>query len=170
MGVQENVGRGQRQARQAHQPGRPVHLRWRYLGVVFAGGTLGTALRELLVLAVPATGGFPLAIFGVNVAGAFLLGALLEALTRRGADVGRRRVLRLLFGTGVLGGFTTYSALATDTALFLARDEPSLALVYAFATVLLGGLASWLGIIVAAAIHRRTTAGATDAAATGGEE
>jgi CrcB protein len=52
----------------------------------------------------------------VNVAGAFALGLLLAALARRGPDRGRRRMLRLLLGTGLLGGFTTYSTLAVDTA------------------------------------------------------
>ncbi len=38
-----------------------------------------------------------------------MLGALLESLARRGPDEGRRRAIRLLVGTGGLGGFTTYS-------------------------------------------------------------
>src|SRR5699024_11239433 len=57
----------------------------------------------------------PVGTFLANISGAFLLGLLVESLSRRGADHGRRRDLRLLLGTGLLGGYTTYSALANDT-------------------------------------------------------
>jgi len=134
---------------------RPVHLRWQYLTLVFAGGTVGTALRELLVITVPPVAGVPVVIVGINIVGAFLLGLLLETLTRRGPDEGRRRRLRLLLGTGVLGGFTTYSALATDTSLLLADNRLGTALLYALGTVVVGALASWAGIGAGAALHRR---------------
>ena len=49
------------------------------------------------------------------VAGAFLLGWLLEALSRGGPDEGRRRAIRLFVGTGIMGGYTTYSSFAVDT-------------------------------------------------------
>lgn len=137
---------------------RPVHLRWQYLALVALGGTVGTALRELLTLTLPAAGQFPVVTFGINAVGALLLGALLESLTRRGPDEGRRRALRLLVGTGVLGGFTTYSALATDTGLLLAGDHLSTALLYALGTLIVGSLASWAGIAGVALIHRRRSA------------
>jgi CrcB protein len=133
---------------------RPVHLRWGAVGLVFAGGTVGTAVRELLVITVPPAAGVAGVIVGINVGGAFLLGLLLETLTGRGRDEGRRRQVRLLLGTGLLGGFTTYSALATDTSLLLAENRLGLALLYALGTVLLGALASWAGIIAAAALNR----------------
>ena len=56
---------------------RPVHLRWPYLALVFAGGTVGTALRELLVLTAPPVAGVPVVIVGINIVGAFLLGLTL---------------------------------------------------------------------------------------------
>jgi CrcB protein len=133
-----------------------VHLQWRYLGLVFLGGTVGTALREALSLAFPPIDArLPLTTFGINLLGALLLGLLLEALVRRGIDAGARRAARLLVGTGLLGGFTTYSALATDTALLLHGGSVGLALAYALGTVLLGGVATWLGIVIGAALHRR---------------
>ena len=134
---------------------RPVHLRWQYLTLVFAGGTVGTALRELLVITVPPVAGVPVVIVGINIVGAFLLGLLLETLTRRGPDEGRRRRLRLLLGTGVLGGFTTYSALATDTTVLLTGGAVGPALLYALGTVLIGALASWLGIRAAEVLPGR---------------
>lgn len=136
---------------------RPVHLRWQHLALVFAGGTVGTALRELLAISVPPVAGVAVVIVGINIVGAFLLGLLLETLTSRGPDEGRRRRLRLLLGTGVLGGFTTYSALATDTSLLLADNRIGAALLYALGTVLVGALASWAGIGAGGALHRRRT-------------
>ncbi|WEO77139.1 CrcB family protein [Cryobacterium sp. SO2] len=136
-------------------PTRPVHLRWRALALVFAGGTVGTALREILAISVPPVAGVAVVIVAINIVGAFLLGLLLETLARRGPDEGRRRQLRLLLGTGVLGGFTTYSALATDTSLLLADNRLGTALLYALGTVIVGAAASWAGIGAAGALHRR---------------
>lgn len=137
---------------------RPVHLRWQYLALVAAGGAVGTSGRELLTRVIPAIGPIPAATVLINVAGAFLLGVLLESLARRGADEGRRRTLRLLLGTGVLGGFTTYSALATDTALLLRDNLWGPAAGYALGTVVLGALATWAGVLLAGAFRRRRVA------------
>ena len=132
---------------------RPAWANRVLIGLVFLGGTLGTATRVALTLAIPPTDGFPATIMGINVAGALLLGALLEALSRRGADEGARRRIRLLIGTGFLGGFTTYSALATDSVL-LAAGSPALALLNALGSLVLGALATWVGIVLAARADR----------------
>jgi CrcB protein len=79
----------------------------------------------------------------------------LETLASRGPDDGRRRRLRLLLGTGVLGGFTTYSALATETGLLLTDGRAGAALLYALGTVIVGALASWAGIGAGRALGRR---------------
>lgn len=134
---------------------RPVHLRVSSLALVFAGGTLGAAAREGLTLAFPASDGIPWTIFAVNVSGAFLLGILLDALARRGPDHGRRRTLRLLLGTGFMGGYTTYSAFATDAAALLASGSAAAGIGYGLGTVLLGGVTTLAGIVVAALAHRR---------------
>lgn len=141
--------------------GRPraVHHHKRYLALVAAGGTVGTAAREGITLALPRIGDFPLATFLINITGAFLLGLLLEALARGGPDAGARRTLRLLLGTGALGGFTTYSTLATDSALLLRQGDALVALEYALVTLILGALASWTGVLVAATTHRRRSHG-----------
>jgi fluoride exporter len=136
-------------APRASLPPRGVHLRPELILLVAVGGAIGTALREAISLAVPAVGGFPLAIFCINVVGASVLGALLEGLARRGSDTGRRRLLRLGIGTGVLGGFTTYSALAADSAVLLTGPDAWLGLTYAVATVLVGAAASLGGIAIA---------------------
>lgn len=140
-------------------PPTPALPRPASLALVFVGGTLGTAGREALTLLIPSSGGVPWAVLIANLAGAFALGALLEALARRGADHGRRRMLRLLLGTGFLGGFTTYSALATDTAVLWGAgaaglDAAGLGAVYAVGTALVGAVATLAGILLAAALHR----------------
>ncbi|WP_375406958.1 fluoride efflux transporter FluC [uncultured Amnibacterium sp.] len=127
---------------------RPVHLQPAMLGVVLVGGAVGTAARAALSLVIPDVGGLPVAILVINVVGSFLLGVLLEALTRRGADVGRRRTVRLLLGTGFCGGFTTYSTLAVGAAELLRVGATGLGVAYAVGSVLLGALAAWVGTLV----------------------
>jgi CrcB protein len=137
---------------------RPPHLRWQYIGLVTAGGTVGTAAREALNLSFPAIIGVPWIILVINVVGAFILGLLLESLTRRGPDDGRRRLLRLAIGTGVLGGFTTYSSLAAGTAVLLQADRVGVAVGYALATVVLGAFGTVVGLSVGKAVSPKIEA------------
>jgi CrcB protein len=127
---------------------RPAHLSIGNVALVALGGAIGSGLRYAVILALPARFGIPIAIFSVNVVGAFVLGALLELLVEHGIDAGWSRRLRLGLGTGVLGGFTTYSTLATDNVA-LALIHPALAVGYALGTVVFGGVASLLGIALA---------------------
>lgn len=129
---------------------RPVHLRPAYLLTVLAGGLLGTPARYGVAQLWPArTGGWPTGTFVANLVGAFLLGALLEVLARHGDDTGRRRLLRLGLGTGFLGSFTTYSALAVESDLLVRAHRPGLAVTYGLATVVAGLALSAAGIAVA---------------------
>lgn len=131
----------------------------RALLLVFVGGTAGTGGREALALAFPApAGGFPVTILLVNVVGAFLLGLLLETLSGGGPDVRGGRRLRLLLGTGVLGGFTTYSAFAVDAAVLL-QGAPVVAVFYVVASLVIGLLASIGGIAAGGAFRRRVARG-----------
>jgi fluoride exporter len=96
----------------------------------------------------PNVAGIPIATLSINVIGAFLLGALLEFLADRSPDTGWSQRTRLGIGTGGLGGFTTYSALATETVI-LAGTHPGRAIGYAMATVIIGAAASVAGIWLA---------------------
>ncbi|MGJ4845632.1 fluoride efflux transporter FluC [Leifsonia sp. Le1] len=132
----------------------PVHLRWQYLGLVFVGGALGTTARYLISAAIPPLAGLPVATFGINVVGAFLLGWLLETLARHGPDHGMRRSVRLFAGTGILGGFTTYSAFAVDADGLIAAQNLGGSILYAIATIVVGAVASVAGIALGARIGR----------------
>lgn len=113
------------------------------LAVVFVGGAIGTAVRSLLSDAFPhPDGGWPWTTFSINVIGALLLGMLLESLVRSGEDSGVRRLLRLGVGTGVMGGFTTYSTFMVETT----ELSWLLGALYVVATVVVGALAAWSGI------------------------
>lgn len=137
-------------------PGRPPHLRWGPIGLVAVGGTLGAACREGLSLLIPSLSAVPLAILVANVIGAFLLGYLYEALANLDKEGSAGIRLRLLLGTGFCGGFTTYSALARDTAM-LFRDGFALeAFIYALGTVVVGACATWAGILLSSAVSRRS--------------
>jgi CrcB protein len=92
-----------------------------------------------------------------NLAGSLLLGALLEALARAGAsgpETPRRRLLRLGLGTGLLGGFTTFSSLAVELERMLADGATALAATYAGTSAAGGLLAAVLGVALAARHHR----------------
>ena len=134
--------------------GRPNHMRWAPIALVAVGGATGAAGREGLSLVIPEISGVPVAIALVNVVGAFLLGYLYEAVTRLGPGSPTAANLKLLVGTGFCGGFTTYSSLATDTAVLYSHDRPAVATVYALGTVVVGACATFAGLAVAT---RRST-------------
>lgn len=149
---------------------RAPHRDWRYIGLVALGGAAGSVARHLLGIwagalltpltilfpsAAPTILFFPIGTLVVNVVGALALGYLLEALARRGRETVRRRKIRIGIGTGVLGGFTTYSALALQTQQLLGDGLGWLALLYVVLT-LAGGTAACLGgIAIAARADRR---------------
>lgn len=113
----------------------------RSFALVALGGAAGTLCRFGVTEVLPDGGLFPWATFIVNVVGSFALGVLLVALLNR-----RSESLRLLLGTGFLGGFTTYSALAVDTDTLLRGDHLALGIAYAVGTVIAGLAAALAGV------------------------
>ncbi|MGC3994827.1 MAG: CrcB family protein [Propionicimonas sp.] len=128
-------------------PVRPV-----WLGVILAGGTVGTAVRAALESAWPAVPGeWPWTTFWINVSGALVLGVLLEVLAASGPDRGWRRGLRLGVGTGVLGGYTTYSTFSVETVSLLRSGALLTGVGYALVSVVVGVVLA----VSAASITRR---------------
>lgn len=123
-------------------------MTFRRILLVAAGGTVGTAARLGLGLALPDAGGFPVAVLLANVLGAVLIGVLAARLPAS-TD------LRLALGTGVLGGFTTYSAFMTGTVELWA-DAPVLAAAYAVGSLVLGLVGAALGLRLGRPRHGAT--------------
>lgn len=138
---------------------RALHLRPSALAAVAVGGLLGTSARYGLGRWFPVeSGAWPVTTFAINVLGALLLGFLLEALIRIGPDTSWRQVVRLGVGTGALGSFTTYSALAVDTDLLLRDGHLLAAVTYALGMVLAGSVATGVGIALGACLGERRSA------------
>lgn len=126
--------------------------------VVALGGAIGTGARYGLTIVLPAQDGLPVATLIANLSGAFLLGVLLETLARTPPETRGRRVIRLGLGTGVLGGFTTYSALALEVHDLFSEHNHALAVGYGVGSVVLGVLACFLGVLLSSTSTRRRVA------------
>jgi CrcB protein len=120
----------------------------RHLLLVCLGGAAGSGLRYLTAVALPSrsAGAFPASTLLINVLGCFLLELLL------GLGTGSTRIspeTRLLLGTGLMGGFTTYSTFNTETLALFRQGSSALAVGYISATLLLslaaGLLGAWAG-------------------------
>lgn len=102
------------------------------LAVIAVGGALGALVRYGAVVAWPTVAGsFPVTIFAVNVVGCALMGVLMVVVTDM---LPGRPLLRPFLGTGVLGGFTTFSAYAADGRLLFNDGRPAAALAYLLGT------------------------------------
>lgn len=127
------------------------------IGGAAAGGGLGAALRYLVDSAVTARwrGTFPLGIFLVNVTGSLALGVLVGlVLPDGGAAPGAAagadsRMLVALLGTGLLGGYTTFSTAALDAVRLARSGERGTALGYTVGTLVVTVFAALVGIALA---------------------
>lgn len=114
------------------------------------GGGIGSLVRWWVGLAVGRCygGTFPLATFLLNISGTFLIAFFAVFLdfgwTERFGHPFNTFVL-----TGVLAGYTTFSAMALETTKLIQRQEASLALMYLFGTIALAFVAAFLGAALA---------------------
>jgi CrcB protein len=120
--------------------------------VVAAGGGAGSLLRYGMGRHWPVGTGFPTSTLLINLSGSLLLGALVVAVT----DIWRpHRLLRPALGTGVLGGYTTFSTFSLEVRTELARHAWGIATGYLAASVVGGLAAAALGMWTVRAIRPR---------------
>jgi CrcB protein len=117
--------------------------------IVGLGGLLGSVARYKAggwVLHLTTQETFPYSTFAVNIAGCFAVGVLAGLVEKHdlfGAD------MRLFLFAGILGGFTTFSALGLDALYLVRRGELFTAACYAGLSVLVGIAAVWAGLRLA---------------------
>ena len=123
------------------------------VAVVALGGALGATARYALALHWPVQpGGFPWATFWTNVVGCAVIGVFMVVIT----DVwAAHRLVRPFFGTGVLGGFTTFSTYAVDIQRLVDHGRPATGLAYLAATLLAALTAVWLASTAARRVLKR---------------
>jgi len=119
--------------------------------LVALGGAIGAAGRHLVGLAtLRAFGpGFPWGTLSVNIIGSFLMGVLIEIMALK---LNASSEFRLFLATGILGGFTTFSAFSLDVVVMIERQQMLLAATYAGASVGVSVLALFAGLAVVRAL------------------
>lgn len=115
------------------------------LAFVAGGGALGSLLRHAVQETWPASSGaFPTSTLALNLAGAFLLGLVVElAVRRRGED----HWMRPLLGIGVLGATTTFGGLAVEATVLVRDGATATAGAYVLTTIGAGLVAAVAGLL-----------------------
>lgn len=112
------------------------------LAAVSAGGATGAAARYLIGATWPTpAGSFPVSTLAINLLGCALIGVLMVLITQVWS---RQRLLRPFLGTGVLGGFTTFSTYTVDIQRLVAGTHTGTALLYLALTPIGALLAVWV--------------------------
>jgi CrcB protein len=126
-------------------------LPWRFsmfaTVLVFIGGGIGSALRHGVNQAAAQFlgSGFPYGTLTVNIVGSFIMGLLAGYFAFKGEA---SQPWRLFLATGIVGGFTTFSAFSLDTAMIYERGQMVMALVYVLVSVGISLLALFLGLVL----------------------
>jgi CrcB protein len=115
--------------------------------IVFVGAGVGGALRHGVNVSVARLlgYGFPFGTLIVNIVGSLAMGLLAGYF---GWRTGTSQHLRLFLTTGLLGGFTTFSAFSLDTTLLIERHAYAYAALYVLASVAISLLAVFVGLAV----------------------
>ena len=124
---------------------------WKRIAAVFLGGAIGGLLRALISEGMGGWGKFPIDVLLINITGSFLLGVIQHTAFRRI----RPDWLVVGLGTGVMGGFTTFSTFAKGS-LPLFSQAPVLAFTYILATGLCGPAAAFGGQWLMATLTQAT--------------
>ncbi len=108
----------------------------------FIGGILRYLLSQLIQTRVLTV--FPYGTLTVNIIGCFLIGVVFGIAERSGLS----NEWRLFLATGVLGGFTTFSAFSYESISMIRDGQAGPALLYIASSVVLGLLATWAGMVL----------------------
>src|SRR3974390_965136 len=121
--------------------------------VVFLGAGVGGAVRHAMNIWVARLAGthFPMHTLVINVTGSFVMGAVAAWFAIKGGATGQ---MRLFLATGILGGYTTFSAFSLDAVLLWERHDYLLALLYIGGSV----VGSILGLVLGLAMMRTALA------------
>lgn len=112
------------------------------LATIAAGGATGGAARYLIEATWPTPPGtFPVSTLAINLLGCALMGVLMVLITEVWS---RQRLIRPFLGTGVLGGFTTFSTYTVDIQRLVAGGRVDTALLYLCVTPVGALLAVWV--------------------------
>lgn len=119
-----------------------------HLLLVVLGGGIGAGLRHLSATAALRIMGpnFPWGTFFVNVVGSLTMGLFIGWLVKRTG--GSSQEIRLFFATGILGGFTTFSAFSLDAANLVERGANIAALSYVMGSVFISIFAVFIGLMI----------------------
>ena len=121
---------------------RHGHVDAAMLATIAAGGATGAAARYLIGATWPTpAGAFPASTLAINVLGCALIGVLMVLITEVWS---RQRLIRPFLGTGVLGGFTTFSTYTVDIQQLVAGAHVDTALLYLSLTPIGALLAVWV--------------------------
>jgi fluoride exporter len=122
------------------------------VGVIACAGVVGALARYVMSRLIPTPSGhFPWSTFWINITGSLVIGFVLVLLTER---FPRARVARPLIATGFLGAYTTFSTYMVDADTLLKGREFITAFAYAGASLILGGLAAFFGVVSARFVIR----------------
>ena len=115
--------------------------------LVVIGGGIGAGIRHLTNMGALRLVGpnYPWGTIVINIVGSFVMGLFIAMLARRGGS----NEVRLFVATGILGGFTTFSAFSLDFATLWERGATLPAFGYALASVIGAILALFLGLWLA---------------------
>lgn len=115
--------------------------------IVFLGGGCGAAIRHGINLAVARMFGtaFPYGTLLINITGSFIMGLVAAYFAFKG-DASQH--WRLFLTTGILGGYTTFSAFSLDVALLYERGEMGLAALYVLASVAISIVGLFAGLAI----------------------
>jgi CrcB protein len=114
---------------------------------VMAGAALGGLARYVIATAITTrvSGRIPWGTLAVNITGCFLIGLISTILAERSSST----AWSLFLVTGILGGYTTFSAFGWETVQLTRQGEHALALANILTSVTAGYAAVWMGVLIA---------------------